>query len=1027
MIRLLDDFEDVSGWLPVTSGLAELEISRDRGCRGAALRLEFDFKGGGGFVVARKAFSLPLPESFAISFGIRGSAPPNRFELKLVDPPGRNVWWYRCNDFQPPAQWRRVRVRSAEIEFAWGPAGGGSPTDLGAIEVAIAAGAGGRGTIWIESLEFEDTSVTSVPAVSASSFLAGHEPQAALDGSLATSWRSEPSGGPQWLQIDFQQPREYGGLVIDWEFDGGAAAFDVEVSDDGNRWRTVHSSHRPGRRRSYVYLPGCVSRYLRLHLRPRPERRAVGIAAIDVRPHDFSRSLNSFFTAVATRERKGTYPRYLRGEQSYWTCTGLDGRAAPALMNEEGLVEVRRGGWSVEPYLHAGGELVTWADAEVTVGLVGGDLPLPWSRWRKGELELCITAFSCEASGPPALRLHYRVRNAGRASRQVRLFVAVRPFQVTPPWQAFGDLGGVSPIREMRHAEGVVWVNGHVGVVALSRPAGFGALAFEEGGIVDFLGAGSLPPATHVVDDFGHAAGALAFDVDLEAGGERDVYLAVPFEPGEHDCSGLLRSSAAAGGGLEAVARRWRRRLDASEFLVPESARRYTEVLRTATAHILVNRDGVALQPGPRRYARSWIRDAATMGAALLRAGFTSEVREFIGWYAAHQAADGNVPCCVDAKGPDWLAEHDSHGQLIYLIAEHARFSGDIEFAGEMWPVVLKAVDYLEALRQQRLDPGIRHGNRRACYGLLPESVSHEGYLSQPVHSYWDDFWGLRGLSDALWLARRLESPQVERLVALRDSFRETLYASIETTIADRHLPYVPGSVEWADFDPTATAAAIATTDAGERLPAAALAYTYDEYLRGFRRRRDGELDWNNYTPYEIRNIGALVRLGRRREAHELIQHFLEDCRPRPWNQWPEIAWRDPRSPGHLGDVPHAWIGAEYVLAVLALFAYEREPEPALVLAAGIPGEWLDGGGEVGVDRLPTYYGPVTYSLRRVDDDVLRFELGGGIEIPRGGLILAPPLPRPLRAVDVNGKRATSFDAASATLRCCPAAVELRF
>ena len=68
----------------------------------------------------------------------------------------------------------------------------------------------------------------------------------------------------------------------------------------------------------------------------------------------------------------------------------------------------------------------------------------------------------------------------------------------------------------------------------------------------------------------------------------------------------------------------------------------------TATAHILVTRSGPALQPGPRRYTRSWIRDGAMMGAALLRMGHRDEVREFIRWYAPHQREDGFVPCCVD-------------------------------------------------------------------------------------------------------------------------------------------------------------------------------------------------------------------------------------------------------------------------------------------------------------------------------------------------------------------------------------------
>src|SRR5439155_2229368 len=37
----LDDFADVSGWTPVASGQARLDISRDRGPRGGAMRLDF--------------------------------------------------------------------------------------------------------------------------------------------------------------------------------------------------------------------------------------------------------------------------------------------------------------------------------------------------------------------------------------------------------------------------------------------------------------------------------------------------------------------------------------------------------------------------------------------------------------------------------------------------------------------------------------------------------------------------------------------------------------------------------------------------------------------------------------------------------------------------------------------------------------------------------------------------------------------------------------------------------------------------
>src|SRR5262249_43687162 len=157
-------------------------------------------------------------------------------------------------------------------------------------------------------------------------------------------------------------------------------------------------------------------------------------------------------------------------------------------------------------------------------------------------------------------------------------------------------------------------------------------------------------------------------------------------------------------------------------------------------------------------------------------------------------------------------------------------------------PAVRGAVAYLERLRATRLTAEYAtKPELRARYGLLPESASHEGYLAHPVHAYWDDFWALQGYRDAAVMAATLgDVAEAERIGAIRDAFETALYASIERTIVERAIPYVPGSVEWADFDPTATSNAVSLLGLGDRLPAAALAYTYDEYVRGFRRRRRG-------------------------------------------------------------------------------------------------------------------------------------------------------------------------------------------
>ena len=184
-----------------------------------------------------------------------------------------------------------------------------------------------------------------------------------------------------------------------------------------------------------------------------------------------------------------------------------------------------------------------------------------------------------------------------------------------------------------------------------------------------------------------------------------------------------------------------------------------------------------------------------------------------------------------------------------------------------------------------------------------------------------------------------------------------SLFASIETTRAKRNLDFIPGSIEWADFDPTATANAIYLHDVPAGLNRRAVEQTFDKYLADWRGRRSGAFPSVSYTPYEIRIIGALVRLGRRDAALELLRFFLSDRRPPPWNQWPEIAWTDHKAPAHVGDLPHTWIAAEYVLALRSMFAYELEADQCLVVAAGLAAEWIEGSG-VRVTDMPTLVRP---------------------------------------------------------------------
>lgn len=1024
--RVLDDFETVEGWTTVTSDGVDLEVTSGEGYRGRGLRLDFDFHGGGGYAVVRKAIPLDLPPNYAFAFYMRGAAPANNVEFKLVDASGENVWWSNRRNVDFPEAWQPVVIRKRHISFAWGPKGGGDLDRVATLEIAITAGNGGQGSVWLDELTFhplpEVTPYDLTPVVTAP----GDAPDAILDGDPATAWHSGDTDSVV-VTVDFLEPREYGGLVIDWHADDYATAYTVEISDDGRSWEATYTVDGGNGGRDYLYLPEHTSQYVRLVLRQSSRGRGFGIRDVEVKPLDFASSPNVLFEAMAEDAPRGRYPRYLTKEQAYWTVVGVSGDTEEALMNTDGLLEVGKTSFSIEPFLYVDGQLVTWNDAAATPSLEDGYLPVPSVAWRHDGLALTTTAYAAGEAGASVLYARYRLQNEGAESKRGTLALALRPFQVNPSWQFLNNPGGAARVETVAFDGRTVTVNGTKTVLALTPPGGFGASTFDRGEVVEYLATGLLPPSRAVSDARGYASGALTYPFELAPGAAYEVYVAVPFHAARLPLPETAEAAAELGEArLAEVVRTWRDALDRVEIEVPAEAERLVHTLKSTLAYILINRDGPAIQPGSRSYERSWIRDGALTSTALLQLGHTAEVRDFIAWYAGFQYPGGKVPCCVDHRGADPVPEHDSHGEFIYLVSEYYRYTRDVGFLAEMWPHVVGAVAYIDTLRHQRLTDDYRTPEQAHFYGILPPSISHEGYAAKPMHSYWDDLFALKGLKDAADMARVLgEEERAARFAALRDTFRTDLYASMRRAMEVHGIDYIPGAADLGDFDATSTTIAVAPVGELAHLPQPALQRTFDRYLEFFRNRRDGHLEWEAYTPYELRTVGTFVHLGRPAVAHELLDFFFADQRPAAWNAWAEVVWNDPAMPRFIGDLPHTWVGSDYVRSVRSFFAYEREEDDALVLGAGIPEAWVAGDG-VRVRRLPTYYGPVNYTVRPEGTSV-RIRLSGDVAVPPGGLVLRSPRAAPLQAVSVDGAPLTTFTDTEAVIHTFPADVVLSY
>ena len=1012
--QVLDDFRNPGRWDAQASDQVLARVSQDD--RGATC-LQYDFGRVSGYAVMRRALPLTLPAHYGFTLRLRGRGPANALQFKLVDASGDNVWWRHWPDYTPPAEATNLAIRQRQIEFAWGPTTDRQLRQAAAVELVVASGrGGGAGQVC-----FEQLALHTLPAP-------GPKPQPAI------------AQDDQATTVDLGQTTEINGLQWRWAGPPSAHNATVELSDDGQVWRTVRQLVDSQRSRPLLWLPEQEARFIRI---VRNDRSA---SVADLRwlgPSDWPDAQSLLKAAAATAPRSH-FSRAWHGQQNYWTVLGVDGGGAnAALIDEDGGIEPRRGGPSLQPLLlDDRGQAIGWDNVQASHSLPQGHLPLPTLQWRHPRAGLLLQV---AAEGTPqAARLiaRYTVHNPTAQRQKLTLALQLRPWQVNPPQQFLNTAGGLAPVRRLGWQDGRLQVDGQDFAQPLQAPPRVLAAAFDSG---DVLGPAGRP-LTRLDDPQALASASLQWPLDLAPGQRQTITLALPLvgqlPPLANDADAQART--------QAVAQAWQQRLNRVQITLPAATQPLHDSLRTALAHMLMSRDGAALHPGTRSYARSWIRDGAMMVAGLLRLGEVDAARDFVLWYSTQLFADGKVPCCVDARGADPVAENDSHGQFIYAVAELWRHTRDNTLLQRLWPAVDAAAGYMARLadsERQAANPAGLGPGREAFFGMMPASISHEGYSAKPMHSYWDNFWALAGFRDALLIARTLgHGARAEALAAQHQRFRDDLKASLAAAMAHHRIKHLPGAAELGDFDPSSSTLVFSPAGAEALVPRAALQATWQRWWDESRRRGGlggwpgstsgasgtastsgtsgnvgnlgnlGNLGepadanavapvdstssqpgvnwaepasgtWADFTPYELRSVSALLRLGQGDRARSMLGFFFQHQRPAGWRQWAEVVWRQPRQPKFIGDMPHAWVASDYVRSALDLLAYERDSDQALVLAAGVDARWLQDG-PVAVQGLRTAHGVLGYSLQRDDDRVL-LQVQPGLRPPPGGLWLA--------------------------------------
>ncbi len=1033
--KIIENFESTDDWKIYKSDGVEVQIKQVAGRTGKAIRLEYDYTKGAGYGGIQRNLTFKLPENFQFTFYLRANSPNNNFEIKFLDESGENVWWMNNRNFSFPTEWTKFTVKKRHIEFAWGPTEDNSFKKFSRLEFTIASFTGGKGWVEFDDMYFEqlpdDNQIKPTPLISSSGKLSDEfSINNISDGNINSRWLSSASDEEKLL-IDFQIYREIGGFVIDWDEKNYPLEYEIYISEDGENWNKVYSVQNNSSDRSYIRLINAEGKYASIVLR-KSASKYFGIKELKILEPSYTENLNQFFINIAKDFPRGYFPKYFYEEASYWNIIGTNSDYREALINEEGMIEVDKQRFSIEPMILNGNKLITWNDVKTEQSLEDKYLPIPLVKWISDEVNLQIKSFaSGKANESSVLYCTYNVTNSSKATVEGKLFLLIRPFQVNPYYQWLNAVGGVSKISSIAIDESVIKIDSDKFIYPLTKINNAGAIRFEAGNLISKLSNGIIPNEKNVTDNLGLASGVLSYNYRLKPGESKEFAIAIPFYENKID----LKFSGNDSESLELLKKefqkvksQWEKTLSHIKFNLPPSADKIVNTYKSNLAYILINRDGAGIQPGSRSYERSWIRDGSLTSSALLKSGIVDEVREFIDWYSNYQYENGKIPCVVDKRGADPVPEHDSHGEYIFLLKQYFNFTKDTSILRRHNEQIIKAVDYIKSLIDERSTDHFKLGNDsvRAYYGILPESISHEGYSSKPMHSYWDSFFALRGLKDAVDIQKILgNDAEYQRIKKIRDKFKTDLYNSLNLAIKTRNIDYIPGCVELGDFDPTSTTIALYPVNEKNNLPQPYLTNTFNKYYEYFINRKYGKINWLNYTPYENRVIGSFILMDEPQRAHDLIEFFLNDQRPSGWNQWAEVVWKDKYHPAFIGDMPHTWVGSDFINAVRSMFVYENEEDSSLVIGAALYDDWINYKNGISVENLPTFYGEISYRIKK-ENKKFEIDVYGNLNLPSDKIILKNFNSSKLPAkVLINGKDSKSFTNSTITINEFPAKVEV--
>jgi len=730
-----------------------------------------------------------------------------------------------------------------------------------------------------------------------------------------------------------------------------------------------------------------------------------------------------FLREAAEKHPDWALPRWSRGKGLAWTMVGIEDGVHEVLRSIDGSFGSTVWPFTISVWLLESDTKELHSPEKLSVSdcqssLRSGFLPISIYSFPAGgftvETRLFVDGRSSadrnharqtRAEGEGVAYCIVRVKaEAGRSSK-LKLVVAIRPYLVNP----FAGTASTGFVQSIRFDLGsrLAMVNDSIPIIFDGRAERFvTSVLSKEGDISSVLRQAKEGSDTEVRHEVGHAMGAVILPVEFSATkNEWTTAFRIPLQPMKRKADLDRVRMASAAEQEAAVTLFWEERLKSAPRLqLPDKD--FENAYYASLAYILISMDKGMLHPGPLAYNYFWYRDGAYMTNALLQAGFANLVKPIMKVFMKPQLASGEFPSIFDLHykgfGPH---EWDAQGQALFTLAQYYRYTRDKPLLKQYWRNVVKAVEFIKSIRAQRLR---KEYEGTALYGILPPSVSAEDLGPGTWHHYWDDFWCIKGLYDAAFLARELGEKQMadEFQREATDLFQRT-QDSYRTVMKDSSIDWIPNGPE----DLRGTSMARGTSPAvwpgqlftpGDEEIQVSFQRYYEKWIKPF---GGAYLHQGHFWPYAFELAQCYAFLGRREITEEILRWHLDHQTYPGVYSWAEqidttSLWF------HAGDMPHCWVAADYMNALRACLLYEENER--IMLGGGVPRTWLKTGRSFSISNAPTFWGTLSYSVSvSRDRKQVSLTLDGTARPPEGYSIRLPLDATTIRSVGVDRGTAT--------------------